>query len=544
MMPGGPRPLTLADVQRANIDVAAQRALIAMSQSPGLRTAASGLAQAVQGGQLGGIYRQDQLVPAQRAQQLGSTWWQMLPAGQDFILLLHPQQPLSGSPVVAVRNPAADVLARLSRALADAWAVFEQWRDGRLRSCAAGGGSPFPRVLPILCRPCLGPNRLSPLARFIPAHSTRRCLPGDRNFKNCVALTERCIQRIVIHILAMAAQAGRGQTAAQNIVRQWQQRAIPPVKDASGKVIKEGDEASAHYVIDRDGTIIQMVPDNEVAFHVGHPNNGDSIGIEHADVANRPDPFTDQLYESSAALVRDIAARHRLPVNAQNFRQIVLGHVDIGGHGDPCRFWDWEYYQTLVLRTSPRPVRLVRSAAEEVSLRAGDRPAGRLPAGWSRHFVRRGSTDACASQGQPWGTLVREMPDQSPPRIPGLFQRVPDPTTAVFWRAQPNPAGAPATFRFGVLVPGTYKVSLWWPRIPGLNSAVPVSITVCASPACTSGFSVATRPVNQSADGGRWVDVGAPFVVAIQALVIVSILRASPAPGTILADGVRLLRIA
>jgi hypothetical protein len=151
MMPGPPRPLTFADVRNANIDVAAQQALVAMSQSPALRTVATGLAQAVQGGRLGGIYRQDQRVPALRAQQLGSTWWQMIPAAQDFILLLHPQQPLAAPPVVVVRNQAADVRERLTRALAQVWGGFQLWQQGQLTSCGSGGGRRLAFIVPAVC---------------------------------------------------------------------------------------------------------------------------------------------------------------------------------------------------------------------------------------------------------------------------------------------------------------------------------------------------------------------------------------------------------
>lgn len=66
---------------------------------------------------------------------------------------------------------------------------------------------------------------------------------------------------------------------------------------------------SAHYVIGSDGRIAQLVSEDDTAYHAGvFSVNQRSIGIEHE--AGPAMPPTDALYEASAELHREIAARH------------------------------------------------------------------------------------------------------------------------------------------------------------------------------------------------------------------------------------------
>jgi len=111
---------------------------------------------------------------------------------------------------------------------------------------------------------------------------------------------------------------------------------------------------SAHYVVrSADGEVTQMVHEKDIAWHAGNSMyNALSIGIEHEGFIDQPDIwYTPNLYEASAALVRDIAARNRIPLD----RAHILGHSEVPGatHTDPGPGWDWDYYMSLVQAPEP-----------------------------------------------------------------------------------------------------------------------------------------------------------------------------------------------
>lgn len=106
-------------------------------------------------------------------------------------------------------------------------------------------------------------------------------------------------------------------------------------------------QASAHYIVDQDGHIEQMVRELDVAFHSGNRSmNERSIGIEHVGFVDRPQDFTDTMYEASARLAADICHRYDIPVD----RKHILAHSEVPGtdHTDPGPHWDWNRYIRLV----------------------------------------------------------------------------------------------------------------------------------------------------------------------------------------------------
>jgi N-acetyl-anhydromuramyl-L-alanine amidase AmpD len=115
--------------------------------------------------------------------------------------------------------------------------------------------------------------------------------------------------------------------------------------------------ASAHYVISRTGSIVQLVHLSDIAWHAGNWKvNCHSIGIEHVGDTYDPAGFTDDEYRSSARLVAWLVRRYGIPVD----RQHIIGHSQVpdpnhpglyGGadhHTDPGPFWRWGYYLNLV----------------------------------------------------------------------------------------------------------------------------------------------------------------------------------------------------
>lgn len=102
-------------------------------------------------------------------------------------------------------------------------------------------------------------------------------------------------------------------------------------------------QASAHYIVDQDGHIEQMVRELDVAFHSGNRSmNERSIGIEHVGFVDRPQDFTDAMYAASARLAAGICRKYGIPAD----RKHVLAHSEVPGtdHTDPGRHWDWDRY--------------------------------------------------------------------------------------------------------------------------------------------------------------------------------------------------------
>lgn len=118
---------------------------------------------------------------------------------------------------------------------------------------------------------------------------------------------------------------------------------------------RPGARTSAHYVVRAsDGMVVQMVDERHVAFHDACFND-ESIGIEHEGMTRDGARwFTEAMYRSSARLVRDIAARHGIPLD----RGHIVGHdeaPDCSEHEDPGPSWDWAFYGRLLADPEEAP---------------------------------------------------------------------------------------------------------------------------------------------------------------------------------------------
>jgi hypothetical protein len=113
---------------------------------------------------------------------------------------------------------------------------------------------------------------------------------------------------------------------------------------------------SAHYVLRAgDGQITQMVNNKDVAWTAGNWYiNIHSINLEHEGYAlEGASWYSEQLYRSSARLVRYLADKYGIPLD----RAHIVGHDDVPGptpynqtrmHWDPGPFWDWAHYMRLL----------------------------------------------------------------------------------------------------------------------------------------------------------------------------------------------------
>lgn len=106
------------------------------------------------------------------------------------------------------------------------------------------------------------------------------------------------------------------------------------------------NRVSAHYVVDRDGTIYHLVDEHHRAWHAGRSQwkglpdiNSSSIGIEIINLGKKPDgtfdPYTEPQITAVIALCKDILSRHKI--------RWILGHSDVavGRKIDPGEHFPW-----------------------------------------------------------------------------------------------------------------------------------------------------------------------------------------------------------
>ena len=108
-----------------------------------------------------------------------------------------------------------------------------------------------------------------------------------------------------------------------------------------------GARVSAHFLIRRDGGLIQFVPCGKRAWHAGESSwkgrsrcNDFSIGVELEGTGEVP--FTGAQYRRLAALTRSLRARYPIAD--------VAGHSDIapGRKSDPGPTFDWARYRGML----------------------------------------------------------------------------------------------------------------------------------------------------------------------------------------------------
>jgi N-acetylmuramoyl-L-alanine amidase len=106
-------------------------------------------------------------------------------------------------------------------------------------------------------------------------------------------------------------------------------------------------KVSAHYMIDQDGKIYQLVDDQKRAWHAGPSQlhgkptdvNGRSIGIEIVNDGSGKTPFTEAQYKSLTQLTGFLKQEYKVPM------ENIVGHKDVavpkGRKSDPAANFDW-----------------------------------------------------------------------------------------------------------------------------------------------------------------------------------------------------------
>lgn len=133
-------------------------------------------------------------------------------------------------------------------------------------------------------------------------------------------------------------------------------------------------KVSAHYVVDEDGQVLRLVPEEKRAWHAGVSSwagvsdiNGHSIGIEIGNGGHDfgTPPFPEAQMKAVETLCREILARHPIPPRH------VLGHSDIAPErkSDPGERFDWARLARAGVGVWVEPFPIV----EGPSLMPGDR---------------------------------------------------------------------------------------------------------------------------------------------------------------------------
>jgi len=114
----------------------------------------------------------------------------------------------------------------------------------------------------------------------------------------------------------------------------------------------QGVQVSAHFVVQRDGSISQFVATALRAWHAGVSQwqgrsgcNDFAIGIEM--IGDERQPFTHDQYRETARLCRQLM-QHYPAISSDH----IVGHEDIapGRKWDPGKQWDWQHFQRSLSR--------------------------------------------------------------------------------------------------------------------------------------------------------------------------------------------------
>ncbi len=115
-------------------------------------------------------------------------------------------------------------------------------------------------------------------------------------------------------------------------------------------------EVSAHYLIDKEGTLYRLVEEEYRAWHAGEGSwaghddiNSRSIGIELDN--DGESAFSEPLMSTLEALLEELMDRYDLPAKA------IIGHSDMspGRKSDPGPYFDWARLAAKGLSIWPEP---------------------------------------------------------------------------------------------------------------------------------------------------------------------------------------------
>lgn len=121
---------------------------------------------------------------------------------------------------------------------------------------------------------------------------------------------------------------------------------MPTAEEALERLTDAAAEVSAHYLIDEEGKVTRLVPEDKRAWHAGQAYwrgitdvNSASVGIELVNPGHEWGyrPFPQAQMEALIPLLADIVKRHKIPYAN------VVGHSDVAParKDDPGELFDW-----------------------------------------------------------------------------------------------------------------------------------------------------------------------------------------------------------
>ena len=150
------------------------------------------------------------------------------------------------------------------------------------------------------------------------------------------------VELLVIHNISLPPGQFGGPGVIELFTNQLDPGAHPYYREIAGLNV------SSHFLIRRDGELIQFVPCGERAWHAGESNwrgrsrcNDFSLGIELEGADDVP--FEDGQYARLAELTRLLKAKYAIAD--------IVGHADIapGRKTDPGPSFDWARYRELLI---------------------------------------------------------------------------------------------------------------------------------------------------------------------------------------------------
>jgi AmpD protein len=142
------------------------------------------------------------------------------------------------------------------------------------------------------------------------------------------------ISLVVLHCISLPPGEYGGDAIERLFTNRLDPAAHPYFRDIAGLKV------SSHYLIRRDGKVVQFVPAERRAWHAGASwwrgrgaCNDFSVGIELEGTEH--EPFTDSQYAALSALIQDLQSR--FPIRD------VAAHSDVapGRKTDPGAHFDW-----------------------------------------------------------------------------------------------------------------------------------------------------------------------------------------------------------
>jgi AmpD protein len=198
-------------------------------------------------------------------------------------------------------------------------------------------------------------------------------VPGAKYFAspNCDERPAGCaIALLVIHHISVPP----GEFGGPGIVAFFLNRLDPAAHPDYAPIA--GLKVSAHFLIRRDGELIQFVPCSKRAWHAGESLwrgrarcNDFSVGIELEGTGEVP--YTDAQYDRLAALTRALQSRYGIAD--------ITGHSEIapGRKHDPGPSFDWKRYRAMLKRAPSRTPAAGTAGAQRVAPRRKKKRAQR-----------------------------------------------------------------------------------------------------------------------------------------------------------------------